>query len=243
MASKGLIEAVGSPGAWRRGSAFGYSLVELLVVLAILLVVAAVGTTVVSRVIVSANLAKCLSNQRQIGLAILHYANDHEGELPPTTHTTGGFRRDRAWIFTLDAYLDQIDEVRICPADPPKRKKRIRQMRATSYVLNDLVFDDYQFNNLRRLPLPSRTLLLAILSENRAPSTTRDHIHGGEWTTWMAALGDIEPDRHRVGRRSSDRLKGSANYLYADGHARNLSAAGFREIIERGINPASVPTF
>jgi hypothetical protein len=82
---------------------------------------------------------------------------------------------------------------------------------------------------------------LFILSENRAPSQTRDYIHGAEWVSWPAALHDIEPDRHRVGARSPDRLKGSANYLDADGHAENIPAATLKVMFDRGINPAAVP--
>lgn len=121
-----------------------------------------------------------------------------------------------------------MDEIRVCPADPPARQKRILDRNATSYVLNDLVFDTHPYNNLFRIPRPSKTMLVFILNEDRAPSLTRDHIHGGEWSTWQAALNDIEPDRHRPGKRSEDRLKGSANYLYADGHAKNISAGEFR---------------
>ena len=114
-------------------------------------------------------------------------------------------------------------------------------MGATSYVLNDLVFDDYEFNRLLKIPCPSRTIHLFILSERRVPSTTRDHIHGAEWTSWTAALNDIEPDRHRVGARAPDRMRGSANYLFADGHVENHAARDFKTIFDQGINPASVP--
>jgi len=186
--------------------------------------------------------AACASNQRQIGTALHLYANDHDGEFPPTTHTTGSFRKDRSWIYELAPYLDDVDKVRVCPADPPRRQATITQMSATSYVLNDLVFDTYEFNRLLKIPFPSRTCLLFVLSESRAPSTTRDHIHGGEWTTWTAALNDIEPDRHRPGARSSNRQRGSANYLFADGHVETISAKDLKARFDRNENPAAVPT-
>jgi len=37
-------------------------------------------------------------------------------------------------------------------------------------------------------------------------------------------------------------MKGSANYLYADGHVENISAKAFKNIFDQGINPAAVPT-
>lgn len=185
--------------------------------------------------------AACLSNQRQIGSAILLYANDNEGTLPQSTHTTGRRRVEESWIFTLAPYLENLDEIRICPADSPQRQQAIRNLKATSYVVNDLVFDDSRYFRQVAIPFPSRTLLMGILSENRALSTTGDHIHGAEWTSWKNALQDIEPDRHRQGARSSDRLDGSANYLFADGHVETITAKAFKKFFDEGINPAAVP--
>lgn len=216
-------------------------MVELLVVIAIIGVLTGLVGAALGSARVGANKAKCLSNQRQIGLALMSYANEHDGEFPPTTHTTGSMHKERSWIFELAPFLENVDEIRLCPADPPARQKRIRDLQATSYLLNDLVFDSYDHNRMIKIPYPSRTLLLCILSESRAPSLTRDHIHGDEWTSWIAALNDIEPDRHRSGPRASNRLKGSANYLYADGHVENTSASEFKTLFDRGINPAAVP--
>ena len=195
----------------------------------------------VGNALVAANQAKCMSNQRQIGLALLSYANENEGIFPPTTHSTGSWKKERSWIYELAPYLGNVDEIRICPADPAARRERIRKMNATSYVLNDLVFDSYEHNRLLLIPRPSRTVLMFILSESRAPSITRDHIHGDEWTTWAAALNDIEPDRHRSGARSGNRTKGSANYLFADRHVENIKADTFKSLFDKGTNPAIVP--
>ncbi|MFQ3670525.1 MAG: DUF1559 domain-containing protein [Verrucomicrobiia bacterium] len=223
------------------GAGGGFTLIEVLVVLAVLAVLVALVIPVTGSVHVSLNRASCASNQRQIGLALFTYANDHHGYLPPTTHTTGRRRIDESWIYELAPYLGHIDKVRICPAEPPDRQAALLRVKGTSYLLNDLVFDDPEFNQLSRLTDPANTLLLAILSENRAPSGTRDHIHGGEWTSFVRALNDIEPDRHRWGDRAPDRMSGSANYLYADGSVRNIAARDFADFFTRGINPARPP--
>ena len=224
-----------------RNARGAFSLMELVAASAILAVLVGLGSMAYLNGMVAANRVKCLGNQRQIGLALLNYANENDGIFPPTTHSTGSWRKERSWIFQLDPYLENVDEVRICPADPPARRKRIRDMDATSYVLNDLVFDDARYHRPLLIPRRSETLLLTVLNEDRAPSATRDHIHGGEWTSWLAALNDIEPDRHRSGSRTPDRLGGSSNYLYADGSARTLSASDFKAQFDQGINPAEVP--
>lgn len=225
----------------KNDSEVALTLIELLVVLAVVSALTALLIPSAFGALASANQAKCASNQRQIGLALLSYANDHDGEFPPTTHTTGSFRKDRSWIFEIAEHLDNVDEVRVCPADPPKRQRDIISRNATSYVLNDQVFDAYEFNRVLKMPYPSKTILLFILSEGRIPSVTRDHIHGGEWTSWSAILNDIEPDRHRVGARSPNRTKGTSNYLFADGHVETIRAADFKVRVESGENPAAVP--
>lgn len=225
-----------------RQASHGFTLLEALVVLAILVVLAALVFPLMSRAAMSANSVKCTSNLRQIGTAMLLYAADNAGALPSSTHTTGSRRITESWIYGIADYLDNVDQVRVCPADPAKRKKRIIEQKATSYALNDLVFDDPTYYQTQRIPYRSRTLLAFILSEDRAPSRTNDHIHGDEWLAWNFMLNDVEVDRHRTGARAQDRLKGSANYLFADGHVENISAAAFKDFFDRGINPAAVPT-
>lgn len=218
-----------------------FTILELLATCAVLAVLAGFLIPAVARGTVRAKQASCLSNQRQIGSAILLYANDNDGTLPQSSHTTGRRRIEESWIFTLAPYLENLDEIRICPADSPQRQQTIRNLKATSYVVNDMVFDDPTYFRQVAIPFPSRTLLMGILSDSRAPSTTWDHIHGAEWTSWKNALQDVEPDRHRLGARSADRLDGSSNYLFADGHAENITAKAFKKFFDEGINPAAVP--
>jgi prepilin-type N-terminal cleavage/methylation domain-containing protein/prepilin-type processing-associated H-X9-DG protein len=63
-----------------------FSLVELLVVIAIIGLLVSILLPVLGKVRESANSAQCLSNLRQIGLAIVSYANDHRGSLVPGDH-------------------------------------------------------------------------------------------------------------------------------------------------------------
>ncbi|WFB36076.1 type II secretion system protein [Kiritimatiellota bacterium B12222] len=177
-----------------------------------------------------------MSNQRQIGIAMMAYATDHKGALPQSTHSLSSFRTDQAWIYTLAPYVSDIDTVRICPAEPATRKQQILDRMGSSYVLNDLVFDSPVYNDFTSVP--ADTLMLFILSEDRVVSNSRDHIHGGDWTSFDVALSDIEPDRHRRGGRASNRLKGSANYLYADGRVVSRPAPWFQNSFKNGKNPA-----
>ncbi|MBC2603648.1 type II secretion system protein [Puniceicoccus vermicola] len=59
-----------------------FTLVELLTVMAILGVLAAILVPVVSKIRVNAERTECASNIRQIGLAIHQFASENEGRLP-----------------------------------------------------------------------------------------------------------------------------------------------------------------
>jgi prepilin-type processing-associated H-X9-DG protein/prepilin-type N-terminal cleavage/methylation domain-containing protein len=66
----------------------GITLVEVLVVITIIVVLAALMTVGVSRVRSAARGATCTSNLRQIGAAILSHASDNNGQLPPLEDRT-----------------------------------------------------------------------------------------------------------------------------------------------------------
>ena len=223
----------------------GFTLVEILVVVTIVGILAALCVPAFFHVLMNAKCAKCISNQRQIGLALLLYANDHDGQLPPTSHSTGSMFIQYSWIYQLADYLGKMDEVRVCPADEPDRQRTVINRKATSYVLNDIVFDpdEYgpQYNSLQNLPYPARTALLFILSADLNISPTWDHAHCADWYSWGALTAGIEVDRHRVGARAADRCKGSTNILYADGHVENIKARDLKRLVDAGHNPGAVP--
>lgn len=226
-----------------------FTLLELLAVCALLGLLACFTIPAIANALMVANRAKCASNLRQIGQALLTYAGEHDSRLPVTSHNTGDSRFfingqwintiEASWIYVLAPYLDNVDEVRVCPADEKERRDKILKLNATSYILNDIVFDDEAYGSLLSLPFPSRTLLAFI--SNRPVSRTWDHAHCAQWNTWGALNDDIAPDRHRTGARSANRLHGTANYLYADGHVANIPATEMKRLIDSGTNPAAVP--
>lgn len=67
----------------------GLTLVEMLVVITIVVAVAVLSLIGVTKVRSSARGATCISNLRQIGAAMLGYAADHGGQLPPLEDRMG----------------------------------------------------------------------------------------------------------------------------------------------------------
>lgn len=219
-----------------------FTLIELLVVIAIIAILVAMAMPVFSGMQAKGRQGACISNMRQIGGALLRYAGENNGDFPETSHTTG-VKVKRAWIFTLRPYLGNMDEVRISPSDP-HGKARLKA-NGTSYVLNSYVFVPQvgpfgemgeSLNNVNRLPYPVHTMLAFNVSDDQPPSVMNDHTHSDLWAgNWKCVCADIQPDRHRSGSANKDHTKGSANYLYADGHVESIEAAEVKRRIERGV--------
>lgn len=77
------------PGNTNRIKPKGFTLIEVLVVITIIVVLGALSTLGVSKLRSSARGATCTSNLRQIGAAMLSYATDKSGQLPPLEDRTG----------------------------------------------------------------------------------------------------------------------------------------------------------
>ncbi len=229
----------------KRNEPSGFTMVELLVVLVIAASLFALVSMLARKARESANMVVCASNMRQIGVAMQIYADDNYGVYPDTTHTAD---TGQSWIYQLEEYLVKFDEVRICPADP-QAELRLRN-KASSYILNSLIFvppvDAFgetigtPRNRVNLLPDPARTILVFTASDRAGLYPGDDHTHSDLWHSWNAVLRDIAPDRH-FHRSSTRSTKGSANYLYADGHIESITANELQSKITSGKNIAAIP--
>lgn len=89
---------LGGPGAARlRTTAF--SLVEVLVVVGILAILVTLGYGAISNLRDSGNVAASTSNLRQISVAALAYAADHDATLPPHAIFDPALGENREWCY------------------------------------------------------------------------------------------------------------------------------------------------
>jgi prepilin-type N-terminal cleavage/methylation domain-containing protein len=220
----------------------GFTLIELLVVIGIIAVLIAFLFPVFRKAQLVATRALCASNMRQIGTALVMYANDNDGVFPESTHTAGGVLT-RSWIYTLAKYVGDVDRIRISPADP-KAAERIAG-KGTSYILNEFLVvpkspadpDDVDCLKFYKLRKTAQAMIMFIISDSKGAGTTDDHTHSRNWfkapwnNSWNRVCSDISPGRHGGGLWNG--TAGSSNYLYGDIHVETISAAELKARTDR----------
>lgn len=198
-------------------------MIELLVVISIIAILAAMLLPALGRAKESGKRIQCINALKQLGMAIKMYADDNEGQLPPHSHPN-------RWCDRIYQYFEE-PKLLACPNDnrpltysdsstngwPAAASPR-------SYMMNG--FNDYYTETLKTNVQPAIGVDLAI--PEAAIQETSDTILIGEKEEAKnhfyfdyprdLDLGSLDQSKHATGMGKVG--TGGSNYAFADGSAR-----------------------
>jgi prepilin-type N-terminal cleavage/methylation domain-containing protein/prepilin-type processing-associated H-X9-DG protein len=219
----------------------GFTLIELLVVIAIIAILAAIIFPVFATAREKARQSSCLSNEKQIGLALMQYCQDYD------EFFTGGanpYGDGCGWAGTLYPYI-KTASVFICPSDTSAKNNQL-----ISYSYNtDFARPALQnFPNgfiplsLAKLNAASRTVVIAEVANATPFDITTDIAgalskspEGNGYGVSYNPYGVVDPDKvlYATGYLHNSNPAGTAhftgplgrhsngsNFVLADGHAK-----------------------
>jgi len=93
---------------------FGFTLIELLVVIAIIAIIAAILFPVFAQAREKARQASCVSNEKQLALAVIQYTQDYDETYPIAADNMAWVGTH--WVYSVQPYLKSIPVFK-CPDD------------------------------------------------------------------------------------------------------------------------------
>jgi prepilin-type processing-associated H-X9-DG protein/prepilin-type N-terminal cleavage/methylation domain-containing protein len=206
----------------RQKSAF--TLIELLVVISVIALLMGILLPSLNLARKQAQKIACLSNMRQMGLAVQAYLLDSDYHLPPSSCRISD--PNQHWLRILTRYTGENLLFR-CPSDRAKNfvdwNKPLSEQpdgRYSSFAINALLDPVHyrygirfnKYNNVNKVRHPTYCIWVSE-APNTANFMLADHIHPEQWE------GSIDYAKQSI---AWDRHRGTSNYLFVDGHAANL---------------------
>jgi prepilin-type N-terminal cleavage/methylation domain-containing protein/prepilin-type processing-associated H-X9-DG protein len=217
----------------------GFTLIEVLVVVAILALLTAILLPSLSKARQAAQTAVCLANVRTLATGQALYAHSQQGLL--ITAGEGSYDQQGTWIRLLERFAGR-SLVRRCPSDKSPYFDTlytdpdiaVPAYRLTSYGINSYVSPTHAplppegeeaLRHVSQVGRPERVVQFVELAETGRYATA-DHVHAVDF--YKSASPQLTPNRAGIqmplGRHGGrpDDWSGVINYSFLDGHAEAL---------------------
>ena len=210
----------------------GFTLIELLVVIAIIAILAAILFPVFARAREKARQSSCLSNVKQIALAVLQYTQDYDERLPHSNY------RDAAGVgYSIIQFIEPyVNNYQLfdCPSAMVNVLPPISYNDCRSYSFNEMMFR-------QKLAVVDHVASKVILAD-ATPNTWQgawslyrpsrgyrpDSTEGLDYATWGSGTTQTW-----VYFNFCERHNKQGNVAFIDGHAKTMS---YTALYDNGVN-------
>jgi prepilin-type N-terminal cleavage/methylation domain-containing protein/prepilin-type processing-associated H-X9-DG protein len=230
-----------------------FTLIELLVVIAIIAILAAILFPVFAAAREKARAIACLSNCRQLGLAVTQYVQDYNETLPLVSEAPTGPTPNNTWTKTVQPYIKSTAILR-CPDDNSTNwvdpYSYSGAGRVSSYFMNAWLTANAPstYQTLASIADPASLIYLTESADNAG----QDHFPPYCWNPndpfytqdgmafWCPSVSPLDSTGHPTTTLAWDRHQGGFNSVYMDGHAKwgRWSQLWFQNV-EKGVYDGS----
>jgi len=200
----------------------GFTLVELLVVVAIIGVLAAILLPALQKARERGRATVCLSNMRSLMQAVQLYVDENRERFPTAGLYHGGQtdEEERTWVRQLAVEYGQQENVIRCPSDLSRHWQEPQadgRLRRTSYASNSYltypIGSRPPFERYGLIRLPATTIFwVELAEESDYGCAAADHVHPENW--WFGDPRKLAARELALGHHA-----GRENYALIDGHA------------------------
>lgn len=217
-----------------------FTLIELLVVIAIIAILAAILFPVFAQARAKARQTACLSNQKQLGTAIMMYVQDYDETFPMSGYSAAPAAGNVGWYFIVNPYVkaavptsmalstNQSVSVFTCPDFQATPYASAFNTPIRSYALNRNITGGFD----RNLPVTDHgpAKALAALETPASQILLGEAAGGCVWTqgnddpTLLPSLAAAFQNCNRYYVLGRGRHNQGSVYLFGDGHAKWFKA-------------------